>query len=71
LIQLRRRKPYNPEIVALENLLADYGQKQSLLFGQFREIWMGMALPEFRAGLSAMISRTAIKSSNGGGQQNQ
>ena len=71
LIQLRRRKPYHPEIVALENLLADYGQKQSLLFGQFREIWMGMALPEFRAGLSAMISRTAIKSSNGGGQQNQ
>ncbi len=56
LARIRRRQPQSLEIVVLEKLREDYHQRQSLLFDQFREIWMGMTLPEFRAGLKAMVS---------------
>lgn len=56
LARIRRRKPESPEIPVLETLCVDYRNRQSLLFDQFREIWTGMVLPEFRAGLKAMIS---------------
>ena len=39
-----------------ERLIADCDKRQQTLFAQFREIWMGMTMPEFRAGLKAMIT---------------
>ncbi|HQR36423.1 MAG TPA: CHAD domain-containing protein [Blastocatellia bacterium] len=56
LARIRRRTPESLEIVVLEKLHEDYNQRQLSLFEQFREIWMGMMLPEFRAGLKAMVS---------------
>ncbi len=56
LARIKRRNPESLEIVVLERLKADHSQRQSQLFEQFREIWMGMTLPEFRASLKAMVS---------------
>ncbi|MBS1787190.1 MAG: CHAD domain-containing protein [Acidobacteria bacterium] len=56
LARIKRRKPESREISVLEQLSEEYRKRQSLLFDQFREIWTGMVLPEFRAGLKAMIS---------------
>lgn len=69
LARLKRRKPESCEIVVLERMRDDYNQRQSLLFGQFREIWMGMTLPEFRAGLKAMISASHFQKQNQNGFQ--
>jgi len=41
---------------AFERLRAEYEQRQQRLFGQFQEIWQGMARPEFRASLKAMVT---------------
>lgn len=71
LAQLQQRKPESTEIAALKKLLDAYSQKQSLLFNQFREIWMGLTLPEFRAGLSAMISSNSFECPSDSGAQNQ
>lgn len=58
---LQRRKPDSPDGTALKTLLDDYEQRRSTLFSQFREIWMGMSAPEFRAGLAAMVSATSAQ----------
>ena len=58
LSRLKRRKPRSEEIAALENLIAEYDQRQKTLFGQFQEIWRGLTMKEFRDGLKALISRT-------------
>jgi CHAD domain-containing protein len=57
LSKLQQRKPPKPDEAALlERLIASYSQRQQTLFAQFREIWMGMAGPEFRASMKAMVS---------------
>jgi CHAD domain-containing protein len=56
LLKLRRRKPGGEEITTLEGLVGEYDQRQQMLFAQFHDIWMGMALPEFRKSLKAMVS---------------
>ncbi|MEK7829535.1 MAG: hypothetical protein AAB401_00535, partial [Acidobacteriota bacterium] len=63
------RKPESDEIGVLERMRDDYNQLQSLLLGQLREIWMGMTLPEFRAGLKAMISTNHFQRQNQNGFQ--
>jgi len=52
----QRKSAKRGEIALLERLIASYSQRQQTLFAQFREIWMGMAGPEFRASLKAMVS---------------
>ncbi len=69
LAKLQRRKPESDEIGVLERMRDDYNQLQSLLLGQLREIWMGMTLPEFRAGLKAMISTNHFQRQNQNGFQ--
>lgn len=51
--RLLRRKP--KEAVMLERLMAESDDRQEILFVQFREIWQGMTMTEFRASLNAMI----------------
>ena len=64
LARIKRRKPESLEIVVLERLQADHSQRQSQLFDQFREIWMGMMLPEFRVSLKAMVSTKPAENTN-------
>lgn len=56
LARIKCRNPESLEIIVLERLKADHSQRQSQLFEQFREIWMGMTLPEFRVSLKVMVS---------------
>lgn len=69
LVRVQRRKPESDEIPVLERMRDYYNQRQLLLFDQLREIWMGMALPEFRAGLKAMISTNHFRGKNQNGFQ--
>ncbi len=57
LARLRRRNPQSDQIVALEQVISEYDERQSTLFAQFHEIWRGLTMPEFRQSLTAMISR--------------
>jgi CHAD domain-containing protein len=56
LLKLRRRKPGSTEVATMEGLIGEYDQRQQTFFAQFHAIWMGMALPEFRNSLKAMVS---------------
>jgi CHAD domain-containing protein len=56
--RMRRRQPRNREIPPFMRLIAAYEQHQATLLAQFREIWRGMAAPEFRASLKAMVRRS-------------
>jgi len=53
LSRLLRGKP--EEAAVLERLMAESDYRQKILFVQFREIWQGMTMTEFRASLNAMI----------------
>src|SRR5436190_7255467 len=55
------RKP--DEASALERLMAMCEQRQQTLFAQFLDIWRGMAMPEFRMSLKAMVSTPQPKNS--------
>jgi CHAD domain-containing protein len=55
--RLRRRNPQSAQIAALEKIISEYGQQQTMLFTQFHEIWRGMTMAEFQESLKAMISR--------------
>lgn len=57
LARLRRRNPHSDQIATLEKIISEYGQRQSMMFAQFHEIWRGMTMNEFRESLKAMISR--------------
>jgi CHAD domain-containing protein len=57
LARLRRRNPQSDQIPALEKIISEYSQRQSILFTQFHEIWHGMTMTEFQQSLKAMISR--------------
>ncbi len=57
LARLRRRNPHSDQIAALEKIVSEYSQRQSVMFAQFHEIWRGMTMNEFRESLKAMISR--------------
>ena len=57
---LARMKKDGAKIAALARLIAEYDQRQTTLFAQFREIWRGMAMQEFRRGLKVMVSRTRV-----------
>jgi len=57
LARMRRRKQPSDQIAVLEKLVSEYEQRQSTLFAQFHETWLGMTLNEFRDSLKAMVSR--------------
>jgi CHAD domain-containing protein len=57
LARMRHRDPQNDQSAVLEKLISEYEQRQSILFAQFREIWRGMVMDEFRESLRAMTSR--------------
>jgi len=56
-LRMQRRNARAEEITLLENLIAEYDQRQTTLFSQFREIWLSLTMKEFRRGLKSMISR--------------
>ncbi|MCI0339164.1 MAG: CHAD domain-containing protein [Acidobacteria bacterium] len=56
--RLKKRNDESKDIPVLEKIIAVYDQRHSLLFTQFREIWRGMTIDEFRDSLKKMISRT-------------
>src|SRR5262249_16117341 len=41
LLRLKKRKPKSDQLPILENLIRGYDQRQTVLFEQFREIWIG------------------------------
>lgn len=55
--RMRRRAPQNDQINALEKIISEYEQRQSMLFTLFHETWRGMTMDEFRESLKAMASR--------------
>ncbi|MBO0859314.1 MAG: CHAD domain-containing protein [Chloracidobacterium sp.] len=55
--RMRRRKPKDDQIAALEKIVSVYKRRQSNLFVKFRETWRGMTMDEFRVSLKAMVSR--------------
>lgn len=55
LARQRQRHPESSVVVLLEKLLAELHDRQQLLFQQFQEIWHGLARPEFRICLKAMV----------------
>lgn len=57
LTRMRRRAPQNDQIIALEKIISEYEQRQSMLFTLFHETWRGMTMDEFRESLKAMASR--------------
>ena len=57
--RLRRRN--SDEAVALERLITESDCRRKTLFVQFREIWQGMTMMEFRASLKAMVSTPSDK----------
>ncbi len=61
LIRLRRRKPKSDDIAVFEEIISNYEQRQDLLFIQFREVWRGMTLQEFRDCLKAMVVNPEIR----------
>lgn len=56
LSKLRLRNSGHQDLTAFEELIAEYDQRRQMMFGQFHEIWKGMALVEFREALKAMAS---------------
>ena len=58
--RLEKRSSSKDEQTLLVKILGDYEQRQALLFVQFREIWQGMTLPEFRTSLKAMVTSPTI-----------
>ena len=54
--RLRKRAPAGEEIPLLEKILAEYEAKQQGLFNQYRDVWRGMTLKEFRKTLKTMLS---------------
>jgi CHAD domain-containing protein len=58
LMRLRRRNPQSDDIGVLEGIISNYDQRQSLLLTQFRDIWHGMAMKEFRASLKVMTTKS-------------
>ncbi len=57
----RLQKQKSPDGNILKNLIEADHQRQSLLFNQFREIWMGLSAPKFQAGLKAMVSQACME----------
>ncbi len=55
--RLKRRKPESPDIPILEDVIAALAKRQSVLFNQFRDIWLGMSLTEFRDYLKSAVTR--------------
>ena len=45
--------------------MMEYDRRQKKLFVQFRELWHGMAMMEFRASLKAMVSTPSNKKFKG------
>ncbi len=68
LARLRRRNPHSGQIAALEKIISEYGQRQSMMFAQFHEIWRGMTLSEFRESLKAMTSRVKKRAPDRGAE---
>jgi CHAD domain-containing protein len=54
--RLRQRKSSSDHIPVLEGIIAEYDQRHTLLFTQFRQIWRGMTKDEFRHTLKKMIT---------------
>lgn len=54
--RLRRRQPDSRDIPALEKVCAEFEQKQTALYAQFREIWQGLTQGKLRKSLKAMTA---------------
>ncbi len=54
--RLRQRNPQSSDIAVLENIIAEYQTRYSLLFTPYREIWQGMRSVAVRKCLKSMYS---------------
>jgi CHAD domain-containing protein len=57
--RLKQRNRNSPHIPVLEEIVAEYDRRHTLLFAQFRQIWRGMTADEFRRSLKKMITNQA------------
>jgi CHAD domain-containing protein len=58
--RVKQRDGKSKEIAVLDNIIAEYDQRQTQIFGQIRQIWRGMATDAFRRSLKKMITNTAL-----------
>src|SRR5262245_11995362 len=56
LSRLKRREPEHADFAVLEQIIAEHDQLRLKLFSQFRELWRGMALKDFRKSLRTMVT---------------
>jgi CHAD domain-containing protein len=54
--RLKQRNSNSDNIPVLEEIIAEYDRRHTLLFAQFRQIWRGMTADEFRRSLKKMIT---------------
>jgi CHAD domain-containing protein len=54
--RLKQRNSSSDHIPVLEEIIAEYDRRHSLLFAQVRQIWRGMTTDEFRHSLKKMIT---------------
>jgi CHAD domain-containing protein len=54
--RLKQRNGNSDHIPVLEEVIAEYDRRHTLLFAQFRQIWRGMMADEFRRSLKKMIT---------------
>jgi CHAD domain-containing protein len=59
--RLKQRNSNSDHIPFLERIIAEYNQRHTLLFAQFRQIWRGMTMDEFRHSLKKMITNQSGK----------
>jgi CHAD domain-containing protein len=67
--RLKQRGGKSKDIAVLEDIIAQYDQRQTQIFGQIRQIWRGMATAEFRRSLKKMITNAAVINHGENGQE--
>ncbi len=55
--RMRRRKPQDDQIGALEKIVSEYEARQAKLYRYFHATWRGMTVNEFRESWNVMVSR--------------
>ncbi|HKX33551.1 MAG TPA: CHAD domain-containing protein [Blastocatellia bacterium] len=56
LSRLKQREPEHADLAVLEQIIAEHDQLRLTIFSQFRELWRGMALKDFRKSLRTMVT---------------
>jgi len=54
--RMKQQKKEGSDLSLLEKIIAEYDERQAKLYTQFREIWRGMTIKQFRRSLKMMVS---------------